>query len=94
MREGTADIPQAADRKWPQWGAIRGALFGQTEIAVKANGLTAQHQPHHLQLGEEHVEFGQLRLARTSQVARWDVDDLIGVAEVRGAHVFRIGSRA
>ena len=83
MREGAADVPQATDHPRPELGAMRRALTGGTEIALKANGLPTEHQPHHLQLGEEHVELRQLRLARASQVARRDVNDLIGVAEVQ-----------
>lgn len=73
---------------------MRRALTGSTEIALEANGLPTEHQPQHLKLSEQRVKFRQLRLARASQVARRDVDDLIGVAEVLGAHVFRIGIRA
>jgi hypothetical protein len=91
MREGAADIPQATAHPRPQLGVMRRALAGGTEIAVEAQGLPTEHQPHHLQLGEEHVELRQLRLARPSQVARRDVNDLVGVAEVRAVHVFRIG---
>jgi hypothetical protein len=45
-------------------------------------------------LGEKHVQFRELRLARAGQVASRDMDDLMWIAEVRGAHVFRIGIRA
>lgn len=94
MCEGVADIPKAAGHPRPQRGAMLGALTGSTEKTFESKGLPTEHQPHHLQLGEEHAEFRQLRLARASQVARRDVDDLIGVAEIRAAHVFRIGIRS
>jgi len=67
---------------------------GGTATVVKANSVAREHQAHDLQLGKQSVEFGQLGLARAGQVARRDVDDLIGVGEVRDAHVFRIGSDA
>ena len=62
--------------------------------AVEPDGLPAQRKTNRLKLSEKHVELGQLRFACAGQVACRDVDDLMWIAEVRGAHVFRIGIRA
>jgi hypothetical protein len=66
------------------------ALTGSTVQPLKSNSLSAERQAHDLQLGEKHVEVGQLGLARAGQVARRNVDDLMRIAEIRDAHVFRI----
>jgi hypothetical protein len=66
------------------------ALTGRTVQPLKSNNLSAERQAHDLQLREQYVEFGQLGLARAGQVARRNVDDLMRIAEIRDAHVFRI----
>lgn len=53
--------------------------------------LAAPCEADNLKLGEKQIEFGQLRLAGAREVTSRDVNDLPRVAEVRGAHVFRIG---
>jgi hypothetical protein len=66
------------------------ALTGSTVQPLESNSLSAEREVHDLQLREKHVEVGQLGLARAGQVARRNVDDLMRIAEIRGAHVFRI----
>jgi len=69
------------------------ALTGSIVQPLESNSLSAERQAHDLQLREQHVEFDQLGLARAGQVASRNVDDLIGVAEISGAHVIQ-GRRA
>ena len=65
-------------------------LTGSAVQPLKSNSLSAERQAHDLQLREQHVEVGQLGLARAGQVARRNVDDLMRIAEIRNAQVFRI----
>ena len=63
----------------------------RTTEGVQSNRPTTQRKPHNLQLREKGVQFRELCFARAGQVASRDVDDLMWIAKVRGAHVFRIG---
>jgi len=69
---------------------IRSRLGGCAVDAFNVDGLAAQRKANQLQLRKKHVELSELRFARASQLASRNVDGLAGVAEVRGAHVFRI----
>lgn len=62
--------------------------------AFQSNRLATQRKANGLKLGEKRVKFVELCFARAGQLASRDVDDLIGIAEVRCAHVFRIGIAA
>jgi hypothetical protein len=66
------------------------AVTGSTVQPLKSNSLSGERQAHDLQLREKHVEVGHLGLARADQVARRNVDDLMRIAEIGDAHVFRI----
>jgi hypothetical protein len=79
--------------RWPTPSdlAVATRLRSGTDEACTSNGLPAQREAHQRKLGTKHVEAGQLRFARAGEVASRDVDDLVRIAEVRGAHVFRIG---
>jgi hypothetical protein len=74
--------------------SIGSRLTGSTDEACKSNRLPAQREANELQLGEKHVQVRELCVARAGQVSSRDVDDVLWIAEVCGAHVFRIGIRA
>jgi hypothetical protein len=69
-------------------------LTGRTGESGEPDCLAAERKADDLQLREQHVEVGELGFARAGQVARRNVDDLIGVTEIRGTHVLRIGTSA
>jgi hypothetical protein len=70
------------------------ALTGSTVRPLKSNSLSTERQAYDLQLREKCVKVGQLGVARAGQVARRNVDDLMRIAEIREAHVFRIETSA
>ena len=66
--------------------------------AAKVDGRSAERgvierEAYHLQLREKHVQLGQLGLARAAQVARRNVDDLMRIGEIGGAHVVHYRNR-
>ena len=54
----------------------------RTRRAIDAfqSNLTRQHNANNLKLGEKHLQLREFRLARASQVASGDVDDLKWIA--------------
>jgi hypothetical protein len=81
-------------RPAPESVSIASALIAIAGESVTANSLATEREAHHVELGEKRVEFRQFCLACAGQVPGRNVDDLMRIAEIRGAHVFRIGSHA
>lgn len=71
----------------------RSTLAGRADEVFHSKHLTTQREANDLKLRQKRVELGKLRFACPGQVARRNVDYVIRVPEVRGAHVLRIGIR-